>query len=101
MLEGVGSQEIYSFKDGFSGHHEIKIVKEDHHKITFVTESGFFQYTVMPFGHKNALTIFSRILVDAFKDFIQKFLEVYMDDWSLVWDGKGSPHQSTIDVGAL
>ena len=35
----------------------------------------------MPFGLKNAPTIFSRIVVSAFKDFIHKFLEVYFDDW--------------------
>jgi hypothetical protein len=35
----------------------------------------------MPFGLKNALAIFSRVLVVASKDFIHKFLEVYLDDW--------------------
>ena len=59
VLEGVGSQEMYSFTDGFSGYHQIGITKEDRHKTTFVTEWGCFQYTVMPFGYKNAPTIFS------------------------------------------
>ena len=35
----------------------------------------------MPFGLKNAPTIFSRVVVAAFKNFIHKFLEVYLDDW--------------------
>jgi len=38
---------------------------------------------VMPFGLKNALTIFSRVVVAAFKEFIHKFLEVYLDDWTI------------------
>ena len=38
VLEGVGSQEIYSFKDGFSGYHKFKIAKEDRNKTTFVNE---------------------------------------------------------------
>ena len=38
VLEVVGSQEIYSFTDGFSGYHQIKIAKEDHHKTNFVIE---------------------------------------------------------------
>ena len=38
VLEGVRGQEIYSFIDEFSGYHKIKIVKEDRHKTTFVTE---------------------------------------------------------------
>jgi len=38
-------------------------------------------YRVMPFGLKNAPVVFSRIMVNAFKDFIHDFLEVYVDDW--------------------
>jgi len=34
----------------------------------------------MPFGLNNAPTIFSRLIVVEFKDFIHKFLEVYLDD---------------------
>ena len=49
VLEGVGGQEMYCFTDVFSGYHQIWIAKEDHHKTTFVTEWGCFQYTVMPF----------------------------------------------------
>ena len=32
VLEGVGGQEMYSFKDGFSYYHQIRIAKEDQHK---------------------------------------------------------------------
>jgi hypothetical protein len=35
----------------------------------------------MPFGLKNALAIFSRVVIVSFKDFIHKFLEVYLDEW--------------------
>ena len=76
VLESVGGQEMYSFTDGFLGYHQVRITKEDHHKIAFVTESGCFQYMVMPFGLKNAPAIFSRIVFYAFKDLIHKFLEV-------------------------
>ena len=72
---------MYSFTNGFSGYHQIRIAKEDHHKTTFVTEWGCFQYTMMLFGLKNAHVIFFHVLVATFKDFIQKFLVVYMDDW--------------------
>ena len=81
VLEGVSSQEMYSFTDGFYGYHQIRIIKEDRHKTTLVIEWGCFQYIVMPFGLKNAPAIFSWVVVAAFKDFIQKFLQVYMDDW--------------------
>jgi len=80
VLENVGRHEVYSFTDGFLGYHQIKIVPEDRSKITFTTEWGCFQYTVMPFGLKNVPAIFSRVVITEFKEFIHKFLEVYFDD---------------------
>ena len=74
---------MYYFTDGFSSYHQIRIEKEDRHKSTFATKWGCFQYTVIPFGLENAPAIFSRIVVVSFKYFIQKFLEVYFDDWTL------------------
>lgn len=35
----------------------------------------------MPFELKNAPTIFSRVVVILFNEFIHKFLEVYFDNW--------------------
>ena len=66
VLESVGGQDIYSFMDGFSRYHQIRITKEDRHKKIFAAEWGCFQYTVMPFGLKNAPAIFSRIVVATF-----------------------------------
>ena len=37
----------------------------------------------MPFGLKNALAIFSKLVVEVFKDYIHKFVEVYFDDWTI------------------
>ena len=54
---------MYSFIDGFLGYHQVKIMKEDLNKMTFIIELGCYQYTVMPFGLKNAPAIFSRKVV--------------------------------------
>lgn len=83
VLDNVGGQEAYSFTDGFSGYHQIRISPEDQHKTTFATELGSYQYIVMHFGIKNAPAIFSRIVVATFKKYIQKFLEVYFDEWTM------------------
>ena len=37
----------------------------------------------MPFGLKNAPAVFFRIVIAAFREFIHKFIEVYMDDWTV------------------
>jgi hypothetical protein len=44
---------------------------------------GSYQYTVILFELKNAPTIFSRVVIVAFKEFIHQFLEVYLDDWTV------------------
>jgi hypothetical protein len=63
VLDNVGGHEVYYFTDGFSGYHQIKIAKEDHHKTTFSIEWGSYQHIVMSFGLKNSLAIFVRVLV--------------------------------------
>lgn len=81
VLDNVGHQEAYSFTNGFSSYHQIRVAPKDRHKTTFSIEWVSYQYIVMPFGLKNAPAIFSRVVVVAFKEYIHKFLEVYFDDW--------------------
>ena len=83
VLENVGGQEAHSFIDGFLGYHNIRITLEDRHKTTFFIEWNSFHYTLMPFGLNNEPKTNSRVLVASFKDFIHKFLEVYLDDWKM------------------
>jgi len=42
VLDNVGRHEAYSFNDGFSGDHQIKIAPEDRSKTTFATEWDCF-----------------------------------------------------------
>jgi hypothetical protein len=66
VLEQVVGKESYSFTDGFLGYHQVRIVEEDKKKTTFIIEWGSFAYNVMPFGLKNAPTVFSQIVIAAF-----------------------------------
>jgi len=81
VFDNVGRQEAHSFTDVFSRYHENNIAPEDRSNMTFTTEWGCFQYTMMPFGLQNSPTIFLHMVIVAFKEFIHKFLEVYFDDW--------------------
>ena len=38
VLEIIRGQEMYSFTEGFSSYHQVRIAKEDRHKMTFVTK---------------------------------------------------------------
>jgi hypothetical protein len=81
VLENVGGQEAYYFIDGFLGYHHINIAQEDRYNTTFAKKWRSYQYTLMPFGLKNAPVVFSRVVIPAFKEFIHNFLEVYLDVW--------------------
>jgi len=83
VLDNVSGQEAYSFTDGFSKYHQIKITQVDRSKMTFPTEWGCFHYIMMSFGLKNVPAIFSHVVIAAFKEFIHKFLEVYFDYWTV------------------
>ena len=41
VIESVRGKEMYSFTDGFLGYYQVRIVKEDRHKTTFVAEWGY------------------------------------------------------------
>jgi hypothetical protein len=79
----MGGHEAYSFTDGFSGYHQIKIASEDMYKTSFTTKWGSYQCTVFPFGLKNAPASFSRVVIVDFNESIHQFLEVYLDDWTV------------------
>ena len=80
VIERVAGAEAYSFLDGFSGYNQLSIDPRDQHKTAFATDRGTFAYRVMPFGLTNAPATFQRLMCHIFKEFLKKFLEVYVDD---------------------
>lgn len=64
-------------------YHRVIIAKEDNKKTTFTKQWGSYAYHVMSFGLKNVSTIFSRIMIPTFKEYIHRSLEVYMDEWKI------------------
>jgi hypothetical protein len=48
---------------------------------TFTTNWGTLAYNVMPFGLCNAPTTFQRVMTIAFKKYLRKFMEIFLDDF--------------------
>jgi hypothetical protein len=53
---------------------------KDIKKKTLITKTGLYDWTVMPFGLKNATNIFTKTMLEVFKDLGDKFLKVFVDD---------------------
>jgi hypothetical protein len=53
---------------------------ENMKKITSTTNNGLYDWTIIPFGLKNATIIFTRTMSKVFKDLGSKFLKVFVDD---------------------
>jgi len=76
ILEEVAGHKMYTFGDGYSGYHQVKIAPKDQLKTTFTTPWETFCYTIMPFGLCNALRIFQRLMNKIFNPFLGLFLQV-------------------------
>ncbi|KAM1533006.1 hypothetical protein ACFX10_006960 [Malus domestica] len=86
MLERLAGHCFYCFLDGYSGYNQIVIALDDQEKTTFTCPFGTFAYRRMPFGLCNAPATFQRCMVSIFLDFVEKIIEVFMDDFSVFGD---------------
>ncbi|CAN6560269.1 unnamed protein product [Malus baccata var. baccata] len=86
MLERLAGYAFYCFLDGYSGYNQIVISPGDQEKTTFTCPFGTFAYRRMPFGLCNAPATFQRCMMSIFSDYVEKIIEVFIDDFSVFGD---------------
>ena len=69
-----------SFLDAFQGYHQIPLALDDQEKTAFVIPIGNYHYKVMPFGLKNAGSIYQRMMTRMLESQLGKNIEIYIDD---------------------
>ena len=84
MLDRVARNEYFFFLDGYSGYNHITIAPEDQEKTTFTCPYGTFAFRRMPFGLCNALGTFQRCMMTIFSNMVEKSIEVFMDNFSVI-----------------
>ena len=82
LVDSAAGFEYLSMLDGYSGYNQIFIAEEDVSKTAFRCPGalGCYEWIVMPFGLKNAGAIYQRAMNSMFHDFIEDFMQIYIDD---------------------
>src|SRR4030067_2158510 len=86
MLERLAKHSHFCYLDGYSGFFQIPIHPSDQEKTTFTCPYGTFAYRRMPFGLCNAPATFQRCMMSIFSDYVERIIEVFMDDFSVYGD---------------
>lgn len=80
VLANLGKNKFFSTIDLKSGFHQIPLDEPDIEKTAFSIKSGKYEFTRLPFGLKNAPSIFQRTLDDILREHIGERCYVYIDD---------------------
>ncbi|KAK3518378.1 hypothetical protein QTP86_003532 [Hemibagrus guttatus] len=91
-LERLRGATVFSKLDLRSAYNLIRIQEGDEWKTAFVTPTGHYEYLVMPYGLANAPSVFQDFMHEVLRDFLHKFVLVYIDD-ILIYSRSMADHQ--------
>jgi len=79
-LANLGKAKCFTTLDLKSGFQQILLAKNDREKTAFSVGNAKYEFCRLPFGLKNAPTIFHRAIDDVLREQIGKSCYVYVDD---------------------
>jgi hypothetical protein len=80
LLDRLRTRKIFTKLDLRGAYNLLRIRPGDEWKTAFRTRYGHFEYTVMLFGLTNALAVFQHLMNDIFREYMDEFVMVYLDD---------------------
>ncbi|QRW03187.1 Retrotransposable element Tf2 protein [Ceratobasidium sp. AG-Ba] len=87
--------KIFSKFDLKWGYNLVRIKEGDEWKTAFKTRYGLFEYLVMPFGLTNAPATFQHFMNDIFRDILDVYVIIYLDD-ILVFSKNKEDHEKHV-----
>ncbi len=79
-LEQLRKAKYFTKLDLRSAYNLIRIHEGDEWKTAFSTASGHYEYLVIPFGLSNSPSVFDAFINDVFRDMLNHWVIVYIDD---------------------
>ncbi|RWR91972.1 hypothetical protein CKAN_02116000 [Cinnamomum micranthum f. kanehirae] len=79
LFDRLSKVMIFSKSDLRSGYWQVRIAEGDEPKTVCVTRYGSFEFYVMSFGLTNAPATFCTLMNNVFRDYIDRFVVVYLD----------------------
>eukprot|EP00798_Chlamydomonas_sp_ICE-L_P005195 gene5195-biopygen12247 len=79
LLERLHGSKVWSKIDLTQGYYQVRIKEEDIHKTAFRTRYGLYEFTVLGMGLCNAPATFMRVMNDAFRPYLDRFVLCYLD----------------------
>jgi hypothetical protein len=80
LFDQLKDAKIFSKIDLRSGYHQVRIKDEDISKTVFRTRYGNYEFTLVPFGLSNAPVVFMCLMNGVFRDYLENFVIVFLDD---------------------
>jgi hypothetical protein len=88
ILASLHGVSVMSNLDLNSGYWQVAMAKDAKEKTAFTTFWGHYQWTRMPFGLTNAVATFQRLMENILREFLWKFVFVFVDDVLVVSKSK-------------
>ena len=80
LFDKLAHARYFSKIDLRTGFYQILIAEKDRHKTAFSTSQGLFEYNVLPMGLCNSPGVFMALMNDTFREYLDKFVLVFLDD---------------------